>query len=355
MRVDDLAARHAQLVEPGGPPGQLLAAADAERDVVEARAALVELLLAGQHGEAVQAEQGVAECVDHVPERAGVLVEDRLGAEYAGVPLLARLDVGDGDRDMGNGGHRGGVGHRIAPVVRLKLTRRASVRRATAEHRQRRPISRCPLPREGCPCRRPGGRPRAGSRRRAAPARPPRGGRRCGSTPPAGPAISALVRPSATSASTSSWRAVSPAGLARVSAIGPRGTRVTPSCRSRSRSRADSARGAQPVGDVQRADDRFGVAGRRERQRVPVRAALLLPVDRGGGPVLARAARRRAPRPGRGAPPGCRAARTSTPARRWTTARRSRRPAEAVGGQRPRRRAVAGEPRVLDARGRRRR
>ena len=165
-------------------------------------------------------------------------------------------------------------------------------------------------------------------------------------------AISALVRPSATSASTSSWRVGEPGGVG--AGVGDRAARHAGDAElpqplaqpGRQRARA------QPVGDVERADDRFGVAGRRERQRVPVGAALLLPVDRGGGPVLAeqrgvglrdRAGERH------------RDAELHAPARQLTGGPRLADlgdPPEAVGGQRPRRRAVAGEPRVLDARGR---
>ena len=54
-------------------------------------------------------------------------------------------------------------------------------------------------------------------------------------------AISAFVRPSATSTSTSSWRAVSPAGLARVALRGPLGTRM-PSSRIRPAVRFSSGR-----------------------------------------------------------------------------------------------------------------
>ena len=51
------------------------------------RPPLVELVLAGQVRKTVQPEHGVvAEHVDDVPERSGVLVEDRADAEDAGVP-----------------------------------------------------------------------------------------------------------------------------------------------------------------------------------------------------------------------------------------------------------------------------
>jgi hypothetical protein len=64
--------------------------------VVQAGDALVERLLAGQVGEAVQPEQGAAEGVDDVPERAGVLVQHGADAEDAGVPGLTDRQVGHG-------------------------------------------------------------------------------------------------------------------------------------------------------------------------------------------------------------------------------------------------------------------
>ena len=103
--VDDLAVGDAELVEAGGPLDELAAARAAERDVVETGPALVERLLAGEIGEAVQPEQRVADRVDDVPERAGVLVEDRCDAEDLRVPGLADGEVGHGHGDVGDGGH----------------------------------------------------------------------------------------------------------------------------------------------------------------------------------------------------------------------------------------------------------
>jgi hypothetical protein len=54
-------------------------------------------------GKAVQPEHGVAERVDDMPERSGVLVEDRADAEDAGVPGLADRQVGHGHGDVRDG------------------------------------------------------------------------------------------------------------------------------------------------------------------------------------------------------------------------------------------------------------
>ena len=86
--VDDVAVLDTERVETGCPLDQFAAAGAAEGDVVEAGPALVELVLGGEVGEAVQPEQGVAQRVDDVPERAGVFVEHRLDAEDSGVPRL---------------------------------------------------------------------------------------------------------------------------------------------------------------------------------------------------------------------------------------------------------------------------
>jgi tetratricopeptide (TPR) repeat protein len=103
-RVHDLAVGHAQRVQAGRPLGQLGAARAAERHMVQARPPLVELVLASQVRKAVQPEHGVVtERVDDVPERPGVLVEDRAGAEDAGVPGLADRQVGHGHGDVRDG------------------------------------------------------------------------------------------------------------------------------------------------------------------------------------------------------------------------------------------------------------
>jgi hypothetical protein len=73
--------------------------------VIETRLALVEGLVAGQIGEAMQPKQRVAELVDDMPEWASVLVEDRLDSQNPGVPLLADGEVGHSHGDMRDGGH----------------------------------------------------------------------------------------------------------------------------------------------------------------------------------------------------------------------------------------------------------
>jgi DNA-binding SARP family transcriptional activator len=104
-RVYDLAMGHAQLVQAGGPLHKFGAAGAAERDMVQARRPLVELVLAVQIREPVQAEQGVTQLVDDVPERSGVLVQDGSDTEDAGVPRLAGGQVGYGHGDVRDGGH----------------------------------------------------------------------------------------------------------------------------------------------------------------------------------------------------------------------------------------------------------
>jgi hypothetical protein len=103
-RVYDLAVGHAQRVQAGRPLGQFGAARAAERHMVQARPPLVELVLARQVRKAVQPEHGVvAERVDDVTERSGVLVEDRADAEDPGVPGLADRQVGHGHGDVRDG------------------------------------------------------------------------------------------------------------------------------------------------------------------------------------------------------------------------------------------------------------
>ena len=111
--IDDLAVGDAELVEAGGPFDELTASRAAERDVVETRLALVERLLVGEVGKVVQAEQRVADLVDDVPERAGVLVEDRCDAEDLGVPGLAASDVAHRHGDVGDGGDGWCDGHGV--------------------------------------------------------------------------------------------------------------------------------------------------------------------------------------------------------------------------------------------------
>ena len=77
----------------------------AERDMVEPGLTLVERVLAVQVGKAMQPEQGVAQLVHDVPERPGVLVQDRLNAEDAGVPGLADRQVGHRHGDVRDGGN----------------------------------------------------------------------------------------------------------------------------------------------------------------------------------------------------------------------------------------------------------
>jgi hypothetical protein len=83
--VDDVAVRDAEAIEVCGPLDELGAVGATEGDVVEARGVLVEGGVAVQRREAVEPEQGAAERVHDVAERAGVLVEDGFDAEHLGV------------------------------------------------------------------------------------------------------------------------------------------------------------------------------------------------------------------------------------------------------------------------------
>ena len=87
-------------------------------------------------------------------------------------------------------------------------------------------------------------------------------------------AISAFVSPSASSASTSSWRAVSPAGLARVASRGPCGN-AQPELAQAPRDAPRQRLGAEPAGDLDRLDQRLLVVEQREHQRPVVGPAHL--------------------------------------------------------------------------------
>jgi hypothetical protein len=72
-----------------------------ERDVIEARPSRIERQTGGNWvGELVQAEQRRAEAPNDVAERAGVLVQDRLGAEEFRVPRDAYGEIAHGECNM---------------------------------------------------------------------------------------------------------------------------------------------------------------------------------------------------------------------------------------------------------------
>src|SRR5262245_30305678 len=81
--VDDAAVGDSQLVETGLPLLELVPVLAAEGHVVESGTMLLERLGGLELREAVHTEQGVAEQVHGVVERAGVLVEHGLYAEQA--------------------------------------------------------------------------------------------------------------------------------------------------------------------------------------------------------------------------------------------------------------------------------
>ena len=93
-----------------------------------------------------------------------------------------------------------------------------------------------------------------------------------------------LLRPSASRASTSSWRAVSPAGFARVAGSRPRGTLLTPASRSRARNRAATARASSVVEQRERGQQVVGRPGVPQRHRPLVG---LVVRDRARWPVAA--------------------------------------------------------------------
>ena len=130
---------------------------------------------------------------------------------------------------------------------------------------------------------RPSRPPGRGCGRRACAGSPRRGGRRSSRERNRRSAISALRRPSATSASTSTSRAVSPAGFSRVDARGPRRRSRIPRSRSRARDapaarvRAEALRGgeAAPLRGVSSSESAEG-------ERRLVGAAERRPGRRGG-------------------------------------------------------------------------
>ena len=103
-------------------------------------------------------------------------------------------------------------------------------------------------------------------------------------------AISAFVSPSARSASTSSWRAVSPAGFARVASRGPVG-HAQPELAHAPGHAPGQRLGAEPAGDLERLGERLLVVEQRQHQRPVVgpadlaervgRAAPVAPEHRG--------------------------------------------------------------------------
>jgi hypothetical protein len=72
------------------PAVQLGPVLGTESDVVQPRAPRVEGgRLVDLLGELVQPEQGLAQREDHVPERAGVFIEDGVDAVYLAIPRNA--------------------------------------------------------------------------------------------------------------------------------------------------------------------------------------------------------------------------------------------------------------------------
>jgi hypothetical protein len=105
VRVDDPAVLDAELIQVALPLLQLAAFRHTEGHVVQAEPGGLERpAVTDPAGEGVQAEERAADRVHDVPERTGVLVEHRLGADQSGVPGHADGQVGDGDRDVAERG-----------------------------------------------------------------------------------------------------------------------------------------------------------------------------------------------------------------------------------------------------------
>jgi hypothetical protein len=99
--VHDLTAPNAELLQTVTPAVQLGAVLGTESDVVQARAPRVEGgRLVDLFGELMQPEKGLAQREDHVPERAGVFIEDGVDADYLAVPRNAHRQVAHRERDM---------------------------------------------------------------------------------------------------------------------------------------------------------------------------------------------------------------------------------------------------------------
>jgi hypothetical protein len=85
MRVDDAAMLDAELIQVSLPFLQFAPVPAAEGDVVQARPVGLEAGgICNSGRKDVEAQQGAADGVDDVPERAGVLVQDGFGPDQPG-------------------------------------------------------------------------------------------------------------------------------------------------------------------------------------------------------------------------------------------------------------------------------
>jgi hypothetical protein len=92
-----------------------------KRDVVKARPQLIKRLCTRWGGMLVNAEQRAAKEPHDVVERAGVLVEHRIGAEQSLIPGPAPIKISDGHGDMRN---RGKLSHHNPNSFETYSTRR---------------------------------------------------------------------------------------------------------------------------------------------------------------------------------------------------------------------------------------
>jgi 2-hydroxychromene-2-carboxylate isomerase len=126
-RVDYTAVGDPQRVQTRFPLFKLAPIPTTERDVVKARPQLIEWLCTRWGGMVVNAEQRAAKEPHDVVERAGVLVEHRIGAEQSLIPGPAPIKIGDGHGGMRN---RRKLGHHAPTSSGRYSTRRVVARGA---------------------------------------------------------------------------------------------------------------------------------------------------------------------------------------------------------------------------------
>ena len=103
-RIDNASIGYAELVEPRLPLLELTSIAAGKRQMVQTQTALVEWKGVSRIGELMQTHEGLTSHEpDHVPESAGVFVEDRFRAEQLLVPRHATSEIADRKCHVGNG------------------------------------------------------------------------------------------------------------------------------------------------------------------------------------------------------------------------------------------------------------
>jgi hypothetical protein len=120
-RVDYPAVGDPKGVQMRFPLSKLGPVRTTKRDVVKARPQLIERLCTRWGGMLVNAEQRAAKEPHDVVERAGVLVEHRIGAEQSLIPRPAPIKISDRHGDMRN---RGKLSHHVPNSFETYSTRR---------------------------------------------------------------------------------------------------------------------------------------------------------------------------------------------------------------------------------------